>query len=180
MAETLKGEISGLHPELYRAHYYLFLRKDMGFGTSVLIIGDERNLRTTLAAIFQRAGYVITTSGNAVEAIQYLNEKCFDLVILDLKMTELNRVELLPEIKQRYPDIPVIMLTSLALSEALEHTDGLAIAEYLVKPLDPARIVAFADEVIMSSRYIQYNSASPKDAHPAPDNMDLLNHVNSV
>ncbi len=171
MAGTWQGEISGPLSEHYRAHS---LRKDMGFGEFILLIGDEPNLRTTLAAILQRAGYDITTSGSADEALQFLKEKCFDLVILDLKMTELDRIELLPEIKRSHPGIPVIMLTSMALSEAPEPTDGLAAAGYLLKPIDPARIVAFANDVINNSRSVLYKSVSDNDNHPPLEDTDLL------
>jgi DNA-binding NtrC family response regulator len=146
----------------------------MAFGETILIVGDEQNLRTTLAAILQRAGYVITTSGSAGEALQYLREKCFDLVFLDLKMTELNGIELLPEIKHRHPGIPVIMLTAMASIETPEPSDELSAAGYLFKPIDPARIVACADEVINKSRSIKQQNIPTKEIHTAPRKTDLL------
>ena len=170
MAGTWQGEISGLHSESYRAQ---FSGKDMSFGETILIIGDEQNLRTTLAAILQRAGYVITTSGSADEALLYLREKCFDLVFLDLKMTELNRIELLPEIKHRHPGTPVVLLTSLGLNEVPEAADELAADGYLLKPIDPARIVACANEVIQKSRSVRGKRLSDSDIHPAPDDTDI-------
>ena len=126
----------------------------MGRGETILIVGDEINLRTTLAAIFQRAGYAITTSCSAKEALQHLGQRGFDLVFLDLKMPNRNGLNLLYELKCRHPAISVIILTALASSETITQPYLPGAVGYLLKPIDPAKIVAYAEEVLIKNRRI--------------------------
>ena len=64
---------------------------------SILIIDDEPNLRRSLALILQREGYTVTTAGNAQEANKCLEAGPYSLVFLDLKMPDINGLDLLPE-----------------------------------------------------------------------------------
>jgi DNA-binding NtrC family response regulator len=126
----------------------------MGCGDTILIVGDEINLRTTLAAIFQRAGYAITTSCSPKEALQHLGQRGFDLVFLDLKMPNRSGINLLHELKCRHPAIPVIILTASASSETTAKPYQPGTVGYLLKPIDPAKIVAYAEEVLTKNRQI--------------------------
>ena len=88
---------------------------------SILIVDDEPNLRTTLSLILQRDGYTVTTAGNADEAHEQLHARQFDLVFLDIKMPKKSGLILLTEIKQQFPDLPVLLLTAFAsLESAIE------------------------------------------------------------
>lgn len=120
----------------------------MGSGETILIVDDEINLRTTLSAILQRAGYNIVATSSFKKALQNLKERCFDLVFLDLKAPDLNEVYLLGEINAIQPGVPVIMLTATAYNETVAQPDGAGTVAYLLKPIDPARIVACAEEVL--------------------------------
>jgi DNA-binding NtrC family response regulator len=126
----------------------------MGCGDTILIVGEEINLLTTLAAIFQRAGYAITTSCSPKEALQHLGRRDFNLVFLDLKMPSRSGINLLYELKWRHPAVPVIILTASASNEtrAMPYQPGTV--GYLLKPIDPAKIVAYAEEVLIKNRRI--------------------------
>lgn len=139
----------------------------MGLGETILIIGDEENLRTTLGEILRRAGYVVTIMSQAGEALQSLEDTCYDLVFLDLKMSELNGVNLLPEIRRRRPDTPVIMLTAGAPFDPNEHASNTTPFGYLLKPIDPERIVACTDDMLRKNRQVKGTVYTPKDVQPA-------------
>ncbi len=128
-----------------RALYY---RENMGSGETILIVDDEVNLRTTLSAILQRAGYNVIASSCFKEALRCLKERCFDLVFLDLKVPEPNGVNLLQEINSIQPGVPVIVLTIATYNEAAAQPAGAGPVAYLLKPVDPARIVDCAEEVL--------------------------------
>ncbi len=140
----------------------------MGSGETILIVDDEINLRTTLSAILQRAGYDIIASSSFPEAIQYLKERCFDLVFLDLKVLEPNGVNLLRELNKIRPGIPVIMLTTTAYDEAAAQSNGVEAVAYLLKPIDPARIVACAEEVLKKKPMVEQHARLTRKAHAAP------------
>ena len=148
LAGALAGGMNGCPPKTAE----LNLRKIMRSSKTILIVGDEINLRTTLAAIFQRAGYTITSSDNAKEALRYLDQQAFDLVFLDLKMPNQNGFSLLHELECIHPTIPVIILTAYVSSETAAQPYHPGAVGYLLKPIDPAKIVAYAEEVLIKNR----------------------------
>ena len=115
---------------------------------SILIIDDEVNLRRTLGLILQREGYRVTMAANVQEARQCLQADSFSLVFLDLKMPDANGLTLLPELREQYPHLPVLVLTAHdKLDAALEAIQGGA-HEYLLKPIDPTVIIQRVKEVL--------------------------------
>jgi DNA-binding NtrC family response regulator len=120
--------------------------------TSILIIDDEENLRRTLALILQHEGYTVSTAGNVQEARQCLKGDGFSLVFLDLKMPDANGMTLLPEMHERFPRMPVLVLTAHdKLDAALEAVHGGA-RDYLLKPVDPPVIIQRVKEVLAEGR----------------------------
>jgi DNA-binding response OmpR family regulator len=120
----------------------------MSQGCSILIVDDELNLRRSLSLILQRAGYVVTAASGAQEAFQYLLSGAFDLVFLDLKMPETNGLELLTEIRKLYPEMPVVILTAHATLESAIEAVRHGASDYLLKPIDPQKIITRAQEVL--------------------------------
>lgn len=115
---------------------------------SILIIDDEPNLRRSLALILQRQGYSVTTAGNAQEAGQCLEAGPFELVFLDLKMPDVNGLELLPEIRELYPNMPVLILTAHATLDSAIDAVRKGARDYLLKPIEPDLILARVEEVL--------------------------------
>jgi len=84
----------------------------------ILIIDDEPALRQTLAAILKRSGYIPVMAGTGHEGLQKLREDTHSLLFLDIKLPDAMGIDLLPEIHQIDPDLPVIILTAHATLEA--------------------------------------------------------------
>lgn len=115
---------------------------------SILIIDDEPNLRRSLALILQRAGYSVNTAESARDVRHYLAAGAYDLVFLDLKMPEINGMELLPEIRQIYPEMPVMILTAHATLESAIEAVRKGARDYLLKPIDPEEILARVKQIL--------------------------------
>ncbi len=109
---------------------------------------DEENLRHTLALILQREGYTVMTAASVGEARVCLEASAFDLVFLDLKLPDASGLSLLPDLRSRYPDMPVLILTAQdKLGVALEAVRNGA-HDYLLKPVDPPVLIARVNEVL--------------------------------
>src|SRR4030042_550870 len=108
---------------------------------SILIIDDEPNLRRSLGLILQRASYTITTASNAAEAMHLLQSGAYDLTFLDIKLPDQNGIQLLPRIKELYPDMPVLILTAHATLDTAIGAVRLGARDYLLKPIDPETIL---------------------------------------
>jgi DNA-binding response OmpR family regulator len=114
---------------------------------NILVIDDEESLRHTLGRVLRQAGYEVTTAGEGPEALRlvnagYENASPYDVVYLDIRLPGMDGLQVLKEIRQRDPHLPVILLTAYgSLSTALEAL-RLGATDYLIKPLDPEVLVA--------------------------------------
>jgi len=113
----------------------------MGTSHSILIIDDEPNLRRSLGLILQRAGYGITTASCADEAIQLLQAGAYDLAFLDIKLPDQSGIQLLPRLRELYPEMPVLILTAHATLDTAIGAVRLGARDYLLKPIDPVAIL---------------------------------------
>ncbi len=104
----------------------------------ILIIDDELTLRQTLARILQQAGFEVITAGSAAEGLALLARQTLDLIYLDIRMPNMNGLEVLKEIRARSLELPVILFTAQPdLNSALVALRNGA-TDYLLKPLKPA------------------------------------------
>lgn len=124
----------------------------MAISNSILIIDDEANLRRSLAIILKKAGYSVTSAGNGEEAFQYLQAGAYDLIFLDLKMPDVNGIDILPQIRSLYPETPVLILTAHATLESAIEAVRKGAQDYLIKPIDPSVILARVDEILTELR----------------------------
>jgi DNA-binding response OmpR family regulator len=115
---------------------------------TILIIDDEPKLRYSLGLILQRVGYTVTTASNAAEALQLLQAGPYDLTFLDIKLPDQNGIQLLPQIKQLYSEMPILILTAHATLESAIEAVRLGAKDYLVKPIDPENILTRVEAVI--------------------------------
>jgi DNA-binding NtrC family response regulator len=118
---------------------------------SILLIDDEENLRRTLAMILTREGFQVDTAATIMEARQRLQSSSYDLTFLDLKLPDANGLTLLPDLRSRFPSMPVLVLTAHdKLDAALEAVRQGAI-DYLLKPIDPPELIKRVKEVLQES-----------------------------
>jgi DNA-binding response OmpR family regulator len=108
----------------------------------VLIIDDEANLRRTLARILQNAGCRTAEAGSGREALECIARERFDLVYLDIHMPEMTGIELLEQLRRSDAEIAVIILTGFGALQTAVDAVRLGALDYLLKPYDPAIIVA--------------------------------------
>jgi DNA-binding response OmpR family regulator len=107
----------------------------------ILIIDDEASLRQTMARILQRAGHEVTTAANAEEGLKLVSEHPFDLVYSDIRMPDMNGLDLLKIVHTKFPDLPVILFTAQPdLNSAVEAVRNGAV-DYLLKPLKPQAVI---------------------------------------
>lgn len=120
----------------------------MAMNHSILIIDDEPNLRRSLGLILQRAGYTVTTASNATEAIHLLRAGAYDLTFLDIKLPDRNGIQLLPELRTLYPEMPVLILTAHATLDSAIGAVRLGAKDYLLKPIDPENILNRVESIL--------------------------------
>jgi DNA-binding NtrC family response regulator len=102
----------------------------------VLVVDDEEEFVNTLVKRLSLRGAVASGARSGLEALDLLNERPADVVVLDVKMPGMDGIETLREIKGRHPLVEVIMLTGHAsLEVAIEGMEAGAF-DYLMKPIN--------------------------------------------
>jgi DNA-binding NtrC family response regulator len=109
---------------------------------SILIVDDERRIRTHLTSYVRSLGYAVESAADGTEALAALGRRSFDVVISDVRMAGTDGIALLRETKRLAPDTTVILMTAYAtVAQAVEAMRAGAY-DYLVKPfsLDEVKI----------------------------------------
>lgn len=110
-------------------------------GERILVVDDDKAFRVATHTLLTDEGYGVTLAENGEEAERLLDEETFDLVLTDMVMGTMTGVDLLRKEKQRFPDLPMIMVTgfgSIATAvEAMYH----GAADYLTKPCNNSELL---------------------------------------
>jgi DNA-binding NtrC family response regulator len=100
----------------------------------ILLVDDEERFRTTLGKMLKAHGLEVTALGSGREALEELGEKDYDVVVLDVRMPDLDGIATLTEIKKIAPQTEVILLTGHASLDAAVEAMRLGGYDYLLKP----------------------------------------------
>jgi DNA-binding NtrC family response regulator len=130
---------------------------------SILVVEDERSAAEYLRLLLEEEGFRVATASNGVEALLSLEQELPSLVLSDLRMPEMDGLELVAHIKQRWPEVPVVLITADAdvslVVEAVQH----GAVNYLVKPAPPAAVLAAVQKAMV------VRDASPGPARQIPE-----------
>ena len=102
----------------------------------VLIIDDEQEFTEALAERMTNRGMTVSTSSSAIEGLKSIEDKSFDVVVLDLQMPEMDGIETLKILKKKKPELQVILLTGHATVEKGIEAMKLGAMDLLEKPAD--------------------------------------------
>ncbi len=106
--------------------------------STILIVDDSRTMRKMLAGSLKNAGLeVIGNAGNGIEALQFLETNTPDLVTLDITMPEMDGMEALKQIREKYPDQKVIMVSAAGQKDKIMEALKLGAVDFIQKPYDP-------------------------------------------
>lgn len=106
----------------------------------VLLVDDEEEFVETLAERMRTRGMEVSTTNSGADALKLVEDEAFDVVVLDLKMPGIDGLEALKRIKQRRPDIQVVLLTGHATVEKGVEAIKEGALEFLEKPIDLASL----------------------------------------
>lgn len=118
---------------------------------SILIVDDEDHLRLSLSLILQKENYRVETAADAEEALDRLKLHEYDLMFLDLNLPGMSGIDLLVEVHRQFPHMSVLILTAHAALESAIQAVRLGARDYLIKPVEPVRILARVAEILAES-----------------------------
>ena len=105
----------------------------------VLVIDDEANLRKVLAALLRRDGYEVTVAQDGAEGLVELEKSGADVVVTDLVMPKLGRMDVLKAVNATAPDVPVIIITAHGTVDSAVEAIKPGAFDYVTKPFEQDR-----------------------------------------
>jgi len=127
---------------------------------TVLVVDDEKIARQNLKHIFSKEGYSVTTAANGREGLELLQKNRFAVVITDLKMAEMNGMELLEKAKAIDPNVVVIMISGFATTSTTVEAMKKGSYHFLAKPLQLEELREIVKRA-MEERDTQINTRGP-------------------
>ncbi|MDT3695102.1 MAG: response regulator [Ignavibacterium sp.] len=108
----------------------------------VLIVDDEKGLRIGAQRLLEMEGYEVTTAENGTEGIKFGTETEFDLAVIDLKMPDIDGLEVLQTIRKKYPNTVCFIATAYASYETAVEATRLGAHSYIPKPFSPEELIS--------------------------------------
>ncbi len=131
--------------------------KIMSKSSQILIVDDDAQLREAIVDTLMLTGYSCVEAGSAEEALQILAKRSIDMVISDIQMGAMDGHALLSSINEKYPGLPVLLMTAYANIDGAVRAMRQGAIDYLAKP--------FAPEVLLNqvSRYVPVTRVTKKE-----------------
>jgi len=102
----------------------------------ILIVDDECNFRNVMAHIFTSEGYKVSLAEDGIAALRALETEIFDVLITDIRMPNMDGIELFNNVKTLYPQMPVIFLSGSDYPKAIVDNLKEGALYYFEKPVD--------------------------------------------
>ncbi|NTW05618.1 MAG: response regulator [Peptococcaceae bacterium] len=133
----------------------------------ILVVDDLKINREISREILEKAGAIVETAQNGIEAMEKINNRHFDLILMDLQMPEMDGYQASRAIREKfdYTQLPIIAFTANASNEDQNKCMGLEINDYLAKPFKPDSLLGIIshwipDKVIIRGLAENSNSLS--------------------
>jgi two-component system response regulator AtoC len=108
---------------------------------SVLVVDDDVAVARVMGALLEQAGHKVEVSSSGEKALEILAERPFDVVVTDQAMPGMDGLELLTRVHERWPEIPVVMVTAHGTVQLAVEAMKRGCADFMVKPVDREQLL---------------------------------------
>jgi DNA-binding NtrC family response regulator len=135
---------------------------------NVLVVDDDDVVRLSHQRSLLSGGRChVEAAFNGEGALRAMEQKPFDVVLLDLKMPGMDGISVLKTIKQRWPESEVVVITGYPTVESAKEAVRLGAYDYLAKPVGPLDVIAATDRAVTQKRWTLQKDTGPA-AHAKP------------
>ena len=118
----------------------------------ILVVDDEDIVRTSCSRTLSPEGYDVRLAKNGAEGLKMASEERFDLVLTDLKMPDMDGIEVLRIIKEQWPETAVIIVTGYQTVDTAVKAIKLGAYDYIEKPFTPDALVTAVREALTNKQ----------------------------
>jgi len=124
---------------------------------SILIVDDDASICATLARILVRKGYETDTAATGRKALEKIQDRSFNLTLLDIRLPDVVGMDLLRRLRRSQPDMAVILLTAYASIQTATQALKEGAAAYIIKPVDTDEMLAAIRQALDKQRLVAEN-----------------------
>ncbi|HKS37260.1 MAG TPA: sigma-54 dependent transcriptional regulator [Verrucomicrobiae bacterium] len=125
----------------------------------LLVVDDEKNMRLSLEAVMAEEGYQLRAVDSAEQALRLLEQEEFFMIITDARLNGMSGYEFLSHLKQRWPQVPVLMITAFATPKLAVEAIKAGAIDYLAKPFAPEELLHAVARCAERHRLLLENAA---------------------
>jgi len=126
---------------------------------NILIVDDEQSYRQLLTLVFESDGHTVRTANNGREALSLLQMESADVIISDVKMPDMDGIELLAAVRETQPDLGVVLMTAFASVETAREAFKLGADDFVQKPFDVEELKLIVKKTLEKQALIDENRA---------------------
>jgi two-component system response regulator HydG len=123
-------------------------------GGKVLVVDDQRNMRATTAIVLRSAGHAVEEAEDGAAALQRIGQEAFDVVLTDLRMPNVDGMELLREARRLAPDTQVIVMTAYGTIESAVEAIRRGAYDFLAKPFKEDELLLRVSKALEKRRLV--------------------------
>ena len=129
----------------------------------VLVVDDSETIRDSCRQVLERAGYDVDEAADGKKAIASVSNIVYHLILLDLKMPDMDGLEVLTRIREVNPDTPVVIITGYPSIDSAVEAMRLGASDFVPKPFTPEVLRTITEKVLKTSRLLHRTSGRPAD-----------------
>jgi CheY-like chemotaxis protein len=115
----------------------------------VLVVDDEQIVRDSCERVLTSAGYVVRTVSTGRDALAACRAERFDVMLTDLRMPDMDGLEIAKALSSEFPEIRIIVITGFPSQDTAEQARKIGVFDYIQKPLSPSRLAEATADVLM-------------------------------
>lgn len=119
--------------------------------SKILVVDDEKGVRDFLRETLEIYGHEVTTAETAVLGLEHLEKNTYDLIISDIRMPGISGIRFLEQVRARYSQTPMILLSAYTTVEEAVYATKIGAADYITKPITPAALKEKVEAVLSGS-----------------------------
>lgn len=131
----------------------------------ILVIDDERSIRNVIGELLEMEGYTVKTAENGVQGYEMIGAESFDLVISDIKMPEMDGIELLDKLVETHPDTTVVMISGHGSIDTAVECIKKGAFDYIEKPIDMNRILVTVKNALERGSLVRETKTLRRKVH---------------
>lgn len=135
----------------------------MSYNETILVVDDEHFVREILEEFLSAKGYLVDTADSGPRALELIKKKTYDLVLSDMVMEDVGGLDLLKEVKARYPDTPFLLFTGYASLDTAVEALRFGAYDYLQKPINYEELLLKTQTALEAARLERGKEAAERE-----------------